>query len=162
MKVVRRTYLKIPNLPKGEPSSVKVGFPSGKTASDIINIAIWNEFGTRGSGKVFTTTAKGGELVVGFGGPIPERPFMRNAMRKNRKKYLEAMKSSAGKILLGQVSLTTILQRLGIVASDDIKKEIVALKNPPNAPLTILIKGSSNPLVDTGRLANSPTWDLKR
>lgn len=129
---------------------VAVGFPAGKVDSDVLNKAVWNEFGTRGG-------ASGG----GWGGPIPERPFMRNAMRNNAGKYRSAMKTAAPHILLGETSLTTVLSKLGILAQGDIQAEIVSLRSPPNAAVTIERKGSSNPLIDSGEMHQAVTWKIE-
>lgn len=129
---------------------VAVGFPAGKVDSDVLNKAVWNEFGTRGG-------ASGG----GWGGPIPERPFMRNAMRNNLGKYRSAMKTAAPHILLGETSLTTVLSKLGILAQGDIQAEIVSLRSPPNAAVTIERKGSSNPLIDSGEMHQAVTWKIE-
>ncbi|MBN9074300.1 MAG: hypothetical protein J0H34_22410 [Rhizobiales bacterium] len=71
-KIVRKRHKELPKSIPG-PSKVKVGFPKSKASASNIQKAVWNEFGTRGG-------ASGG----GWGGPVPERPFMRNAMRDNR------------------------------------------------------------------------------
>ena len=134
---------------KKEPR-VAVGFPAGKTDSDVINKAVWNEFGTRGG-------ASGG----GWGGPIPERPFMRNAMRNNASKYRSAMKTAAPHLLMGSTSLTVVLSKLGILAQGDIQAEITSLRSPPNADVTIALKGSSNPLIDTGEMRQAVTWKIE-
>ncbi len=139
------------------PNRVKVGFPAGEADADNIQKAIWNEFGTRGG-------ASGG----GWGGPIPERPFLRNAMRNNRASYKAAMKASASTIM-EQVALgkrpadekRKALKRLGIKAQGDIQDEITSLKSPPNAPTTIRLKGSSNPLIDTGEMRNAVTFKIE-
>jgi hypothetical protein len=131
------------------PKKVKVGFPSGKVDSHNISKAIWNEFGTRGG-------ASGG----GWGGPIPERPFMRNAMRDNKSSYQLAMKTSAAKLLRGETAIKTVLSKLGIKAQGDIQSEITSLSSPPNSPVTIALKGSSNPLIDTGEMRGSVTWKI--
>lgn len=131
------------------PSKVKVGFPAGEAAAGNIEKAIWNEFGTRGG-------ASGG----GWGGPIPERPFMRNAMRDNASSYRTAMKTSAAKLLRGETSLRTVLSKLGIKAQGDIQSEITSLSNPPNSPVTIALKGSSNPLIDNGEMRGAVTWKV--
>lgn len=131
------------------PKRVKVGFPAGKSDSDNIQKAVWNEFGTRGG-------ASGG----GWGGPIPERPFMRNAMRENKSAYHNAMRVSAVKILRGETSLSTVLSKLGNKGARDIEAEIDALKSPPNSPVTIARKGSSNPLIDTGLMAKTVTFEV--
>lgn len=133
-----------------QDEKVAVGFPAGKTGGDIINRAVWNEFGTRG-----------GRSGGGWGGPIPERPFMRNAMRNNKNKYRDAMKVSAKKILLGETSLSTVLDKLGALAASDVQMEITALRTPPNSPVTIALKGSSNPLIDTGQMRQSVTWEKR-
>lgn len=135
------------------PKNVKVGLPSGEAGGDIIKIGIYNHFGTKGSGKGFVRNG-----VWGFGGPIPERPFLSNAMRDNRGKYRDAMQTAAGAILRGDYDNRQALQRLGIMAQGDIQSEITSLSSPPNSPVTIAIKGSSNPLIDSGGLRQSITY----
>lgn len=134
------------NFLRNGDEKVAVGFPAGKAGGDIINRAVWNEFGTRGGG---------------WGGPIPERPFMRNAMRNNKNKYRDAMKVSAKKILLGETSLSTVLDKLGALAASDVQMEITSLRTPPNSPVTIMLKGSSNPLIDTGQMRQAVTWEKR-
>jgi hypothetical protein len=147
-KVVRKQIHPLPKAIRG-PKKVKVGFPAG--ASDGMNIskAVWNEFGTRGG-------ASGG----GWGGPIPERPFMRNAMRNNQGSYKSAMRTSAVKILRGETSLSTVLSKLGILAQGDIQAEITALMSPPNSPVTIALKGSSKPLIDSGEMRGAVIYKV--
>ncbi len=148
-KIIRRTHKKLPTKLSRGPSKVKVGFPAG--ASDGMNIskAVWQEFGTRGG-------ASGG----GWGGPIPERPFMRNTMRNNSGKYRSALRAEAPLILRGDRTMTVTLKKLGIVAEQDVKSEITSLSSPPNSPVTIAIKGSSNPLIDTGEMRAAVTHKL--
>lgn len=150
-RVERRSTVdvaKIAALLKG-PTKVKVGFPAGKTDGDIVQRAVWNEFGTRGG-------ASGG----GWGGPVPERPFLRNAMRANRGKYQRAMAAGAREVLRGSTALSGILPKLGILAQGDVQKEITSLASPPNSPVTIKLKGSSNPLIDTGEMRQRVTWKV--
>lgn len=146
-RVVRKVYVKVPSKIAG-PTKVKVGFPSGGDEEQLQK-AIWNEFGTRGG-------ASGG----GWGGPIPERPFMRNAMRDNRNAYRDAMKTSAAKIITGKTGMKTVLSKLGILAQGDIQEEITALSSPPNSPVTIELKGSGNPLIDNGDMRGAVTWKI--
>jgi len=130
-------------------SRVAVGFPAGEVDNDVLNRAFWNEFGTRGG-------AAGG----GWGGPIPERPFMRNAMRNNTENYRVAMKSAARGLMMGETALTTVLSKLGLLAQGHIQAEIVSLRSPPNADLTIELKGSSNPLIASGEMHQAVTWKI--
>jgi hypothetical protein len=135
---------------------VEVGFPKGKTDSKIVERAVYNEFGTEGSGKGFSTPRGGG-----FGGPIPERPFMRNSLRNNRGKYQARLRAAAREILRSKDPEATMLQalrRLGHEAQSDIQAEIVTLTTPANSPLTIELKGSSKPLIDSGRMHQAVTF----
>ncbi|TLX12144.1 hypothetical protein [Rhizobium sp. MHM7A] len=146
--VKRRSLVKLPKGVTG-PSKVKVGFPKGEADQGNIQKAIWNEFGTRGG-------ASGG----GWGGPIPERPFMRNAMRDNRGKYRQALRASAAKLLIGKTNLRQVMAKLGIEAQGDIQAEISSLSSPPNSPVTIALKGSSKPLIDQGEMRAAVTWKV--
>lgn len=147
-RVVRKVFIKVPRVIAG-PQQVKVGFPAGEADADNIQKAIWNEFGTRGG-------ASGG----GWGGPIPERPFMRNSMRSHRDSYMNMMKASASKLLRSEASLNQIMMKLGILAQGDIQEEITSLSSPPNSPVTVEIKGSSNPLIDSGEMRGSVTYKV--
>lgn len=131
------------------PKHVKVGFPAGESSASNIEKAIWNHFGTKGG-------ASGG----GWGGPIPERPFLANAMRNNRGKYQEGMATAARAILRGDYDNRKALQRLGILAQGDVQSEITSLSTPPNSPVTIALKGSSNPLIDSGEMRGAVTWKV--
>lgn len=148
VKVQRRTHKRLPRkLPKG--GIVKVGFPAGKVGSDILNRAAWNHFGTRGG-------ASGG----GWGGPIPARPFLLLAMRANKGKYRAALRSSAAKILLGDVTPRVVLSKLGIDAQGDVQA-MIGQVGPANAPITVALKGSSTPLIDTGAMRQAVTFEVK-
>jgi len=130
------------------PKKVKAGFPAGKSGG-VAQIAIWNHYGTRGG-------ASGG----GWGGPIPARPFLLNAIRDNRAKYLSSLRSSASKLVRGETNLTVVLSKLGALAQGDIQGEITSLQSPPNSPVTVALKGSSNPLIDDGLMRGAVTWEL--
>lgn len=150
-RVTRKTYVDLGKAAASlrGPSRVKVGFPAGNAAGSAIEKAVWNEFGTAGG-------ASGG----GWGGPIPERPFLRNAMRENSSKYRGAMQTSAIKILTGSTGLRTVLSKLGILAQGDIQAEITSLSSPPNSPVTVALKGSSKPLIDTGEMRGAVTYKV--
>ena len=123
---------------------VKVGFPKGKQnpypdGTSVIEVAVKNEFGE---------------------GRIPERPFFRNSMRFNRKKYIEINQKLLTKVAAGQMTTEVALETLATVAVGDVQDEIVNLREPPNAPMTIRLKGSDNPLIDTGHMRQSVTYEL--
>lgn len=139
VQIKRTKHITIPDHIHGS-RRVKVGFPAG-TGTDIVDRAIWNHYGTERG--------------------IPARPFMLNAMRKNRRKYLAAMRSSASAILTGEMTLNTFMRKLGILVQGDIQMEITNMRSPPNAASTIKAKGSSNPLIDTGEMRQKVTWVLE-
>lgn len=147
-RVSRKTKLKLPDGLTG-PTQVKVGFIKGVADEDNINKAVWNEFGTRGG-------ASGG----GWGGPIPERPFLRNAMRDNAHGYTTIMGQQAAKIVRGEQTLDGAMNRLGVRAEEDVKDEITSLSSPPNSPVTIEMKGSDNPLINTAEMRNSVRYKV--
>ena len=121
--------------------NVAVGFPSGEVSGHNLNKAVWQEFGT----------SRG----------IPERPFMRGSVSRNKDKYKRQMKAAAKAITNGGLTMEQAMNQLGAAAAADIQAEIVALDSPPNAPSTIARKGSSNPLIDTGAMRQSVTWKVR-
>ena len=121
-----------------KPGTVKVGFPRGSD-QDILNRAFWNEYGTD---------------------RIPSRPFMRNSLRRNLKKYQRFIKTKLSGITLLRIQQTQVLRQLGLLAQGYIQTEIRILNRPPNAPATIRRKGSSNPLIDTGEMRQAVTYEI--
>lgn len=136
-RIKRTQHRKLdPRVLKG--GRVRVGFPESKSTRSNIEKAVWNEFGTRRG--------------------VPERPFMRNALRNNATIYKKALRASASKILLGDVTLKSVLNKLGALVQGDIQDEITAMREPPNAPQTVKRKRSSKPLIDTGAMRQAVTW----
>lgn len=88
---------------------------------------------------------------------IPERSFIRAtiAEQKNYSVFIAKLVSS---VLDGKRTEKQALNLFGARASADMKKRIAAGIEPPNAPSTIARKGSSKPLIDTGKLRESITW----
>jgi hypothetical protein len=135
------------------PSTVKVGFPKGAADPDETQKAIWNEFGHAGSGKGFKT-ARGG----GFGGPVPERPFMRNGMADGKPEFQALMRHDAKQILKGERTMRSTLDRLGNKGVGVIQASIQSGDFAPNSPLTIELKGSSRPLIDKSSMVQAVTF----
>ena len=146
---------------KGGVQGVDVGFFSSARYPNgipVATVAAWQEFGTR---------KKDGRVH------IPERPFMRNGNAKARKEIPRLIKERAN-------PLTMVLDRqLAELAGQLVKgiyvNEIVTLKDPPNAEITVkggwmrsyhgkMIyikgKGSSNPLIDIGTMRTATTYEV--
>lgn len=81
---------------------------------------------------------------------IPARPFIRNALRDNKKKYKKMIEKGLKQIVYGKMTAKQLLDQLGTVAVSDIQKSAIKLKTPEDAPVTIWNKNSKNPLISVG------------
>lgn len=109
--------------------------------ANIAQIGFWNEFGTI---------------------TIPERSFMRATTKEKRKEIKALRNKLLKKVQAGEISTEQALGLLGDFVRDLIQQKIVSLKSPANADSTVAKKGSSNPLIDTGQLRNSITFEVNR
>lgn len=93
-----------------------------------------------------------------FGAPsvgIPERSFIRSALDEGDAKIQAAKRRIVGGVMDGKLEPERGLHALGQLCKTLIQQKIIAGPFVPNAPSTIRQKGSSRPLVDTGRLRAS-------
>lgn len=86
-------------------------------------------------------------------GDIPERSFLRTSIVKNKAKYFQFF----GDRLITNNDPEKALNELAILAGDDVKEHIVNGSFKELAPETIKRKGSTKPLIDTGKLRQSIT-----
>lgn len=128
-------------------------------------------------GAAGAATTEGGITMIElaaiheFGSPkagIPERSFIRSTF--DRPEVLEQLqvmaKGYARAVVADKMTWEVALGRLGAWAAAQIKgtikRKLTTGPNPQeNAPSTIARKGSSTPLIDTGRLINAITWLVK-
>ena len=133
-------------LPGVDKMAVTVGVQSDAGASQdgtpIAAYAAYNEFGTRGR-----TPRRGG-----WGGPIPARPFLGSTVDEERNKWGRAADVAISEALTGRRTFEDGLGILGTMAQQDVQQTIVTLSSPPNSATTVDLKGSSNPLIDTGAM----------
>jgi hypothetical protein len=120
--------------------SDEAGIEEGLDAS-ILDIAIFNEFGTV---------------------HIPERPFLRSTFDAKREVFYRLAFALMRKVTADKLDAVDMLALVGERMVAEIKNTITrgAGVPPPNAPSTIERKGSSRPLVDTGQLLNSITYEV--
>jgi hypothetical protein len=92
-----------------------------------------------------------------FGLGVPERSYMRLTYDKTKEEMFRFIKTQNSKILLGKTTVRKALDLVGQKSQTDIKDTIKRTPSewPPLAESTILKKGSSKPLIDTGQLINS-------
>ena len=110
------------------------------------------------SGILVGATHEFGSVSAG----IPERSFLRSTVHENRREYLAIIRKIAIKIIEGAFTSEKALNLLGTKVAEDVKQKIVDLTSPPNTEGTIASKGSSNPLIDTGHLRQSITYEVTK
>lgn len=86
---------------------------------------------------------------------IPERSFLRSTVDEQQGKIADLLQRSVVDVVDGKYPLMTGFNRMGLWLAGKVQAKIRDLKDPPNAPYTIEQKGSSNPLIDTGRMRQS-------
>lgn len=122
---------------------VRVGFQAGKATeedgTDICDIAAWNELGNV---------------------HIPARPFLRQSVDDNVSKINSFLQSKKNDLVRG-VSAEQVLKEIGIFQKDLIQEKITEGNFTPNAESTVKKKGSSKPLIDTGRMRQSVNYEIK-
>lgn len=123
---------------------VKVGFPQGKTENDgtpVALVAATHEFGSPERN-------------------IPERSFLRTGLQENGPKYVRFNKLNLVKILRGQMTAEKALGQLGEMAKADVQQKIRSGDFAPIQAETAARKGSSKPLIDTGQMVQSVSYEL--
>lgn len=92
---------------------------------------------------------------------IPERAFLRNGYDLNRDGVVDSTESVLPAVLDQSMDTEKFLEMIGLILASEIKDYATALDNPPDHPFTIDQKGSSNPLVDTGDMIGSITYEVQ-
>lgn len=91
---------------------------------------------------------------------IPPRPFMKKSTPGLIKILNTFFKRRIRLLNRGLSSLEESVKEVAPLLSDVVKKTITDLNTPPNAPLTVLLKGSDNPLIDKGLMRQTVTYDV--
>lgn len=99
-----------------------------------------------------------------FGAPaagIPARSFLRGTVDERRSEIRADQHKLAVDFLAGKIGISVALDRLGARVAAKIKERIARGIEPPLAARTALRKKSTKPLVDTGQLRSSITWEVE-
>jgi hypothetical protein len=99
-----------------------------------------------------------------FGAPelgIPERSVVRRSIRENLAKYRKLNAQNLRKVVRSEMSVAQALGILGAVAAGDVQMTIRKADLAPLKPETIRRKGSSKPLIDTGQVIQSITFEVR-
>jgi hypothetical protein len=129
-------------------TAVKVGIQAD--GGEILDRAFFNEFGTAGG-------ASGG----GWGGPVPARPFVSTAFDENRGNLNDMKARLWDGVLIGRVGADQAARLLGEHHQNQVKAKITSIDTPPNSDLTVALKGSINPLIDTGQMHETVRFEIE-
>lgn len=91
---------------------------------------------------------------------IPERSFIRSTFDEKKSDFELVIDGMIERYVTGQIEFQLMVDAIGEYLVSLVRKQIVAIDSPPNHPATIEQKGSSNPLVDTGRMIDSITFKV--
>jgi len=126
-------------------SSVRVGIPAGagsyEDGAPLAVIGAVQEFGSAD-------------------GRIPQRSYLRVPLRANMDTYRQIIRRGVVDVVRGGVTSRALMEQVGARAAGDSQAAIEAGISPGNAESTIRRKGSATPLVDTGRLRQSITYEV--
>lgn len=138
--------------------AVKVGVLGKEGAGEmkypitfIQEYAVHNEYGT--------TISKGKNKGMRH---IPPRPFFRLSVATARaqKEIQDFMADEIEKVISTEITGEQYYKNVGNFVVERIKKTIYSYGFKPNNPYTIKKKNQSNPLVDTGSLYNSISYEI--
>lgn len=149
--------------------SVVVGVPMAKNAvrgeTNNATIAAVHEFGA-----VVTVTPKMRSFLHYAGIHlkketeqinIPERSFLRSTMAENKDVAVSSLAQGINDALFGNSDVKTPFETLGRNMAGMVQRKIQSGLSPPLSTATIARKGSSKPLIDTGNLLQSITWEVR-
>jgi len=119
-----------------------LGPDAAKAHDDVTmyDVAAYNEFGTS---------------------RIPERSFLRDTVDIERAKIVAFARKQSRSVLEGKMDGRTALERLGLMTQGLIQARIAAGIEPENKPATVAAKKSSKPLIATGQLRASISYEVR-
>lgn len=133
-------------LDKVDKKEVAVGYPVGVTGLGVPEPAYDDE------ASIIEVALKNN-----YGLGVPRRAFMDLASKYMEETYKEVMDQLGPKLMRGEAELEKVLDVAGTAAAEDIRKAITQGNWLPNSQLTIVLKGSDVPLIDTMTMHNRAT-----
>lgn len=93
---------------------------------------------------------------------IPERSFLRAGFEQHREAVLKKAQSLLPLVSSGSMSVDDYCDAIGQLLSDKIKTFARNLDSPAKSNITLAANpNKTNPLVQTGDMINSITWEVK-
>lgn len=122
------------------PDLVKVGLPKGSNdypdGTSVIMVGTVHEFGSPARN-------------------IPQRSYLRSTVESNKRSYKDMFKKLSIRIIKGQITKKEALGLVGLQVRTDVRQKITDIKEPA------LKSREGNPLVDTGHLRRSITYEVE-
>lgn len=149
----RGQYLTIPCNPKA----------AGHRASDFSDLWVY----TSKEGNKFLVRNKGKDQIefmfmLAKEVNIPERSFLRAGFEQHREAVLKKAQSLLPLVSCGSMSVDDYCDAIGQLLSDKIKTFARNLDSPAKSNITLAANpNKTNPLVQTGDMINSITWEVK-
>lgn len=108
-------------------------------------------------GRLAGTTAEGRKYPE-----IPARPFMKFAAEIFERVFPKEMRRVMPMYLSGTLSVDGVLKSIGERAKESVQEAIRTGDYAPLSERTIAAKGSSTPLIDTGKMVESVSFEIRR
>ncbi len=148
----KKKYLTVPLIPEA----------AGRKASSFGDLFVF----TSKKGNKFLARKKGKkeiELVYWLTPSvvIPPRPFLSAGFDEHSKEVLKKAERLLPGVLDGAMRVEQYCESIGLLLASKIKDYARDLKNPPNSNITKNVKGDDNPLVDTGKMIESITYEVE-
>jgi hypothetical protein len=93
---------------------------------------------------------------------IPSRSFLRSTADENARTYAGAISRGLGRTVDGKTTIEQVLGLVGEKVVADVNRRIRAGLTPDIKAATKRRKGSSKPLIDSGQLVNSITYEVRK
>lgn len=97
-----------------------------------------------------------------FGIGVPRREFMAEAAKKWQKQWNENLEKVQYGMVRGHMDVAKFLDTMGQSGASIISETIRDWTTPPNSAFTVEMKGSNNPLVDSGDMKNAPRHEIRK
>lgn len=93
---------------------------------------------------------------------IPERSYLRSSFDEEKAKINQLVHKMLVQVFAGKMTGEQLLNRLGLYLQSMVQAKIRSITSPPKSGVTMAVEGpgKSNPLIDTGRLMQSITYQV--
>ena len=91
---------------------------------------------------------------------IPQRSFIRAGFDENEQNIISRMQALIEKVIFDELDINDFYEFIGNYCVGKLQEFLVNLDNPSLSSYTIEKKGSSNPLIDTGHLKDTITFEI--